>query len=112
MGDWTIPLTSRLLIDGAFLDRLQSLERRVAPEYDNPAMISVTEQALGNFIYRTVNQAGANPALRTSWWTVRNLRASASYITGAHSFKAGFNYGRRTETNWLGNRLPGAQFVS
>lgn len=108
IADWTAPLTSRLLIDGAVLQRHQDLRREVNPDYDNPQMISVTEQSLNNLIYRTVNQEGSNPPLRTTWFTSYQARAALSYITGAHAFKSGFTYSNVREVGLLGNALPGA----
>ena len=112
MGDWSIPLTNRLLIDGAFVHRIQD-QRRDVPAGTNPLMISVTEQALGNLVYRNVNTgAGTNPQLRVSRFMTGNTRAAISYITGAHSFKAGFVWGINDEKHTLGNVQDGAQQVS
>jgi hypothetical protein len=112
MGDWTAPLTNRLLVDGAFIHRHQDQRREVPPGNDNPLMISVTEQALGNLVYRTVNNAGANPALRVTWFSTMFIRSAVSYITGAHAFRAGFTFGNGNEVNWLGNPLVGSQQVA
>ncbi len=112
MGDWSFAATNRLLIDGAFVHRIQD-QRRDVPPGTNPQMISVTEQALGNLVYRNVNTgAGASPALRVSRFMTGNTRASLSYITGAHAFKAGFVWGINDEKHWLGNVQEGAQQVS
>jgi len=112
MGDWSMPVTSRLLIDGAFVHRIQDQRRDVPPD-TNPLMISVTEQALGNLTYRNVNTgAGSNPALRVSRFMTGNTRAAISYITGAHAFKAGFVWGINDEKHNLGNVQEGAQQVS
>lgn len=47
-------------------------------------MISVTDQALGNLIYRAPPGAFRSVEFRTFF-----TRANVSYITGAHAFKAG-----------------------
>ena len=78
MGDWTAPLTNNLLIDGAFINRHQDQIRTVPPGNDNPAMISVMEQALNNLVYRTVNVGTANPNLRDSWFATMFVRSSLS----------------------------------
>ena len=108
MGDWTAPLTNNLLIDGAFINRHQDQVRTVPPGNENPAMISVTDQALGNLVYRTVNVGTGNPALRDSWFSTMFVRSSLSYVTGGHIVKAGFTFGNGNEIHMLGNQLPGA----
>ena len=96
MGDWTMPLTNRLLIDGAFVRRIQDQARRVPPD-TNPQMISVTEQALGNLVYRSVNAAGGNPPLRETVFKTMYTRTAVSYITGAHALKVGGTFGSALE---------------
>jgi hypothetical protein len=109
MGDWTSPLTSNLLIDGAFVNRHQDQVRNVPLVAENPGLISVTEQALGNLVYRTVNTgAGASPNLRNSWFSTMFIRSAVSYVTGGHIIKAGFTFGNGHEVHMLGNQLAGA----
>jgi hypothetical protein len=108
MGDWTAPLTNNLLIDGAFINRHQDQVRTVPPGNDNPAMISVQDQALGNLVYRTVSLGTGNPQLRDSWFSTMFVRSSLSYVTGGHIVKAGFTFGNGNEIHILGNQLPGA----
>ena len=112
MGDWSAPLTNRLLVEGAFINRHQNQRRDVPEINSNPLMISVTEQALGNLVYRTVNNAGANPNLRVTWFSTMFVRSSVSYIAGGHVFKAGFMFGNGNEVNDLGNPLAGSQQVA
>ena len=108
MGDWTAPLTNNLLIDGAFINRHQDQIRAVPEGFDNPAMISVTDQGLGNLVYRTVNVGTGNPTLRDSWFATMFVRSALSYVTGGHVIKAGFTFGNGNEIHKLGNQLPGA----
>ena len=93
-GDVTIPLTNRLLIDGA---AKTTFERAIRDpiRYVNPAMISVLEQSTGRQ-YRA-RQFFIN---RTS--SVFYYRAAVSYITGAHSFKFGVGdiSGNTVERDW------------
>jgi hypothetical protein len=105
IADWTAPLTNRVLLEGAVLQRHQDLRREVDPEYANPAMIAVQEQSLNNLTYRTVWEDLSNPPLRTTWFLSYQGRASVSYITGAHAFKAGFNIAHVNEVGLLGNPL-------
>ena len=96
-GDWTFPATNRLLLDGGVMYRIEgwahnpSFVTRPSAYLSglNPAMISVTEQAgaIPGLTYRSAPTyaEGRNWALY--------YRVAASYITGAHAFKAGFNNG-------------------
>ena len=92
--DTTIPLTNRMLIDGAvkrtFERAIRDPDRTVSP-----TMISVLEQSTGRQ-YRA-RQFFIN---RTS--DVTYYRAAVSYITGAHSFKFGLGdiFGDTSETDW------------
>ena len=96
MGDWTMPATNRLLIDGSFVRRIQDQARRVPPG-THPDMISVTEQALGNLVYRTVRASGNNPPLRETVFKTLFVRTAVSYITGAHALRAGGTFGSALE---------------
>jgi hypothetical protein len=64
IGDWSMPLTNRILLDGGALYRGQ-ISVRIAPPDTDPRMIAVTEQSLGNFVYRTVTTGGgSSPQVR------------------------------------------------
>lgn len=83
-GDWTAPLTSRLLVDASVL--YHYFDWGFLPYADtNPEVIGLTEQTTGiSFKARgTGYQDRQNRVLRS--------RVTLSYITGAHSFKVGFN---------------------
>jgi hypothetical protein len=83
-GDWSAPVTSRLLFEaGANVFRGQSNDMPW-PEL-NPAMIQVTEQSTG-LVYR--GTGGSNRILDQY---IYSYRGAVSYITGAHAFKVGFN---------------------
>ena len=88
-GDWTAPVTNRLLMESAFVRHWSFTAR---PDHNleftpGPTkMVSVTEQATG-MLYRASWQAHETKN-DTFFW-----RGAVSYITGAHAFKAGFNYG-------------------
>jgi hypothetical protein len=81
---WSSPVTSRLLFEGGFT--LAANDYHTSPE---PQVVeglpSITELST-NFSYRAYPAApyGFN---RSNQY---NYHASASYVTGAHSFKAGF----------------------
>ena len=81
---WTSPVTNRLLFEAGFgtvLIRYGGLER----DGNNRDLIRVVEQAgiIPNLTYRAQNWS--RPWSGTYGW-----RASASYITGAHSLKIGY----------------------
>ena len=80
--DWTSPLTSRLLLEAGVANHFGRSVRLPALD-TSPQMITVNEQSTG-LRYRSADnfRNGPNHAI--------HLRAAASYITGAHAYKAGF----------------------
>jgi hypothetical protein len=89
-GSWTAPVSSRLLLEGSVLN----LKRVVSRANPNPyfttgavPLIPVQEQSTG-LRYRGTSSG------RISQNNLLYGRAVASYVTGAHSFKTGFVYGR------------------
>ena len=87
-GDWTAPLTNRLLVESAFV-RHWSLTQRPAENLHLGGaknMVSVLEQT-NNLLYRASVMAHRTKNDTLFW------RGAVSYITGAHSLKMGFNYG-------------------
>jgi hypothetical protein len=90
LGDWTAPLTNRLLLDAAMVRRLEYTSQNGLPSTPS-SMISVTDQALGNLTYRAISGA-----IRNSLYKTLYIRGAASYITGSHSFKVGYTFGHLT----------------
>ena len=93
-GEWTSPVTNRLLVEAVGLHLYErwgfmhpQAPRGSSPEFEAvaPQMISVTEQSTG-LVYRA-------PALNNNNTQVPNFayRAAMAYVTGSHSFKTGFN---------------------
>jgi hypothetical protein len=83
-GDWTSPITSRLLFEAGgnlFLGDSNDIPW----EGLDPVMIQVTEQSTG-LAYR-----GAGSANRFLHQNIKSYRGAVSYITGAHAFKVGVN---------------------
>ena len=78
---YSAPITSRLLLDAAVLNRLEGWGRTGLAD---PSMIRVSDSVTG-ISYR--NFAGE---LRQDTNVNNNVRAAASFVTGAHSFKTGF----------------------
>jgi len=83
-GDWSAPLTNRFLAEASVL--YHHFDWGFLPYADtNPNAIGLTEQT-----------TGVTFKARPSGWSDRQnrilrYRATLSYITGAHSFKVGFN---------------------
>jgi Carboxypeptidase regulatory-like domain len=85
-ADWSSPMTNRLLVDASVVARLEAnganpLKGATAGRV---AAIDLTTGAPRN--YRSAPQFLHN---RT---TMNSVRGAVSYITGAHSFKVGFNH--------------------
>jgi carboxypeptidase family protein len=98
--DWTSPVTSRLLLEAGGANHYGRSIR--LPSFESsPQMITVNEQSTG-LRYRSADnfRNGPNHAI--------HLRFSASYITGAHTYKAGLTHSHGYEgrdTNDAGQPL-------
>jgi hypothetical protein len=96
IADWSAPLTNRLLLEAGFLKRDSSSDRphtNIYFTHDPGAVLmnSVNEQSTG-FTYRA-----SSTTLTSTQNPTRPLKVSASYITGAHAFKVGFNLDFRSQ---------------
>jgi hypothetical protein len=100
-GDWSAPVTNRLLLEASFVKHDEHATRW--PEGGNPylqglppgapRMIEVSEQST-DMSYRA---AGGG----TDTWNYTFLpRMAVSYITGAHALKVGFNLGFSEQDQW------------
>ena len=81
---WTSPVTNRLLLEAGYGNYLARWGGKQRPDFD-PLLIPVNEQGglIPGISYRNQLQWSRH------WNGTHNWRASASYITGAHSFKVG-----------------------
>jgi len=83
--DWSAPLSSRFLVEGTFSLHTQRFGNEEMPQsvqrYGTPSM---TDQA-------TCITYGSRATYQNDWDSQPFYRFSASYITGAHSFKAGMS---------------------
>jgi hypothetical protein len=89
-AQWTAPVSNRLLLEANVLHLKRTVARTRVNPYFAPSpvpLISVQEQSTG-LRYR------GTPNARISKNDVYSARAVASYVTGAHAFRAGFVYGR------------------
>ena len=101
---WTSPMTSRLLLDVRLASHGEELHNAAWPEDPNSvyrSLVAVTEQGglIPGLLYRGAGQA-AGPTFIFAAMSAPNiweLRASATYVTGAHAFKWGFgdSWGRQ-----------------
>jgi len=105
-GSWTSPMTNRLLLEAGFGTYLSWYggKERVG---NNRDLIRVTEQAgiIPGLQYRS--QDWSRPYSKTLTW-----RASASYVTGAHSMKFGVigNYYRNKTDSYTNNHRLAYRF--
>jgi len=86
---WTSPLTNRVLLEAGF-SSFSSKWGGYVPPGSQTGLVAVTEQSTAagvpvpNFTYRGWSSAASNNQQHNIW------RASASYVTGAHNFKVGY----------------------
>ena len=86
---WTSPMTNRLLFEAGY-SSFSSKWGGYVPPGSQTGLVAVTEQSTAagvpvpNFTYRGWSSAASNNQQHNIW------RASMSYVTGAHSFKVGF----------------------
>jgi hypothetical protein len=88
-GEWSSPVNSHLLLEASFVHIYSDAYRARVNPYFSPSpmpLIQVQEQSTG-ISYR--GTASANESINTP----TQLRGVASYVTGAHAFKVGFNWG-------------------
>jgi hypothetical protein len=90
--DWTSPITSKLLLEASAMHRIErwgAYHLTSAGNEVDPGMISVVDNGPGAFrpgmTYRSANQYSNN------FNTTFHYRFTASYVTGAHAFKFGYN---------------------
>jgi len=101
--DWTSPASSKLLLEATAIHRIERWGA-MEPAELAPNMISVTDNGPGAFrpgmTYRSAGTYSNN--LNTTF----HYRLAASYITGAHAFKVGFNdaWGQSDATTYT--RVP------
>jgi len=101
--DWTSPVSSKLLLEATAMHRIERWGA-MDPADLAPGMISVTDNGPGAFrpgmTYRAAGTYSNN--LNTTF----HYRVAASYITGAHAFKVGFNdaWGQSDATTYT--RVP------
>ncbi|HEY9467965.1 MAG TPA: carboxypeptidase regulatory-like domain-containing protein [Vicinamibacterales bacterium] len=98
---WTSPFTNKLLLEAGF-SQFASRFGGSIPGGALTDFIPVQEQVsspttgtpVGNFTYRGWASAGSNEQFHNVW------RASASYVTGAHSMKVGYQAAFQVQKNF------------
>jgi hypothetical protein len=107
-GSWTSPFTNKLLFE-AGVSQFASKFGGQIPGGALTNFIPVQEQVstpttgtpVGNFTYRGWSSAGSNEQAHNVW------RAAASYVTGAHSLKVGYQAAFQVQKNFqnVGSQL-------
>ncbi len=95
---WSSPVTSRLLLDARLTSHGEVLYNAVYPDDANSiyrSLIAVTEQggSIPGLLYRGAGQA-AGPTFIFAAMSAPNIwqfKASATYVTGSHALKVGFD---------------------
>jgi len=114
---WTSPISNRMLLEAGWGQYLANYAND-APRIDgqhNPALISVLEQTgVGNggiagLTYRFDNPLGGG-FQHHQIGTLANLKASISYITGAHNMKVGYMGGFSNPSQAYYNFTPFVQY--
>jgi hypothetical protein len=123
---WTSPVTNRMLLEAGWGSYMANYAND-APRIDglhNPALISVLEQTgvasatvpgsvfnggLPNLTYRFDNPLGGG-FQHHQIGTLANLKASISYITGAHNMKVGYMGGFSNPSQSYYNFTPFVQY--
>jgi carboxypeptidase family protein len=100
VAGWSSPVNSRLLLEGHFADHSEILYNVIPPEGTvyRPAgdiwntLIPVLEQSSGRLYHGAGIAQGPNFLFsRQEGPNLYMVNASATYVTGAHAFKVGFN---------------------
>jgi hypothetical protein len=95
-ASWSSPISGRLLAEAGW--GMYQARYRFAPRNDgthNPLMIQVLEQSgeIPNLISRMPSAPGQGGFTHSLIGALANLRASLTYVTGAHSMKFGYQGG-------------------
>jgi hypothetical protein len=114
---WTSPLTNRMLLEagwGSYMSNYANDAPRVDGEH-NGALISVFDQGVSpgtgitGLTYRFDNPLGGG-FQHHQIGTLANLRASVSYVTGAHNVKVGYMGGFSNPSQSYYNFTPFVQY--
>ena len=114
---WTSPISNRVLLEAGWGSYMANYAND-APRIDgshNPAMISVFDQGISpgtgiaGLTYRFDNPLGGG-FQHHQIGTLANLRASISYITGAHNMKVGYMGGFSNPSQSYYNFTPFVQY--
>jgi hypothetical protein len=93
-GEWTAPLTNRLLMEAVLYQRtLPSFDTH--PDFPSIGLSAITEQSTGV----TFRALAGTKSFKVN--TNIAYRAALSYVTGAHAFKVGFSDGQGTRKETL-----------
>lgn len=96
--DWTSPISSKLLLEASAIHRIErwgGMHLQTNGNDNDQRMISVTELAgaIPGLTYRSAATNFFGGPYNNAFNTTFHWAAKASYITGGHAFKFGFNDG-------------------
>jgi hypothetical protein len=92
-ASWKSPITSRFLVEAAFMGPYNSLGEAISVPWITPATVSVNDTGTG-LTYR------AAPTYWEAYYNQPSAKIAAAYVTGAHAAKVGFDFG----WGWVLNR--------
>jgi hypothetical protein len=100
--DWNSPVTSRLLLEASVLHHALRAKRAYHNVmFTNPAFPPGAVKLNGVLEQTTGLNYRATPQGQNTWNESVFARFATSYITGAHAWKIGFNFGKGTDDQTL-----------
>jgi hypothetical protein len=101
MVTWSLALTNKLLLEAAAVDLVEGWGNRPSVDAANPSMIRVTAQNPPASFLGITTFRGASSNTNWTQYPYRDLAFNATYVTGAHAFKAGVEYDWGWNDRWL-----------
>jgi hypothetical protein len=107
MVTWSSPVTNKLLLEAVAVDLIEGWGNRSSDVAANVGMIRVVgAQNIPQSFLGITNYRGPQGGNWT-WYPYRDLGFSATYVTGAHAFKAGIEYDWGWNDAWITPNLIG-----
>jgi hypothetical protein len=107
MVTWSSPITNKLLLEATAVDLIEGWGNRSADTAANVGMIRVAgTQNIPQSFLNVATYRGPQGGNWT-WYPYRDLGFTATYVTGAHAFKAGIEYDWGWNDAWSTPNLTG-----